>query len=317
MVSLILPVKNEEKYISECIRSIQNQTLHHWQLVIVDDHSSDNTLNIITEIAKCDHRIEILKNKGEGVVNALNTGWAKAKGHLIGRVDGDDIYPAKRLEQMSEKLLESPGKTVVTGLVKYFSKSSISEGYKKYEMWLNELNIGGLHRQNIYRECVIASPNWLARTEYFTKIGGFGGLEMPEDYHLVFRFYENDFKITSLKTVTLEWRDHDRRTSKTSSNYSQETFFKLKIRHFLKIDYIKSSTLVVWGSNLKSKLVTKILSENGIPFIQLGLKNYQEILTLRPAQLLICVYPKEKEKERIEDFLNESELNLDSEYWFL
>lgn len=150
-VSIIMPYKNPDQFFAESIQSIQNQTFSNWELIAVNDHSSDHSSSYITTVAKTDPRIIHLKNNGEGIIDALNTGYAHVSGDLLTRMDADDVMPTNRLELMVNKLQESPPKTVVTGLVKYISDHPISEGYLKYENWLNELNTTNTQWQKIYR----------------------------------------------------------------------------------------------------------------------------------------------------------------------
>ena len=121
-------------------------------------------------------------------------------------------------------------------MVKYFGEKPISEGYLKYENWINEINLTGKQWQQVYRECVIASPNWMVRKSDLDNIGGFNDLIYPEDYHLVFKWYQNRFDIHTIPEVTLYWREHPERTSRNSEYYAQKSFFNLKIHQFIKND---------------------------------------------------------------------------------
>ena len=97
-VSVILPVYNAQEYLEEAVRSILDQTLIDFELLLINDGSTDKSPEIIKRFAKIDHRvvpIDIIPNKG--LVNALNTGLEKAKGQYIARMDADDISLPDRL----------------------------------------------------------------------------------------------------------------------------------------------------------------------------------------------------------------------------
>lgn len=100
LVSIITPSFNSAKFIAETIQSVQNQTYQHWEMIIVDDCSSDETVSIIKEIANKDGRIQLIKlekNSGTGI--ARNTALEKATGKFIAFVDADDLWKPEKLEK--------------------------------------------------------------------------------------------------------------------------------------------------------------------------------------------------------------------------
>ena len=100
LVSIITPSFNMAKFIAETIQSVQNQTYQHWELIIVDDCSSDETVSIIEAIANNDSRIQLFqlhKNSGTGI--ARSTALAKATGKFIAFLDADDLWKPEKLEK--------------------------------------------------------------------------------------------------------------------------------------------------------------------------------------------------------------------------
>jgi glycosyltransferase involved in cell wall biosynthesis len=263
-ISIITPFRNAESYIHETAESIFNQNYTNWEWILINDHSLENEKNILFPYLK-DERIRIIQNKGKGITNALIAGLEVATGEFITRMDADDIMPEFKIRLFYEQLLEQKI-DIVTGKVKYFCQEGIvSRGYQKYENWLNTRVDNQDFYQDIYRECSVASGNWMMRTELFKKCGGFEGLSYPEDYDLLFRWYENNLKIFGINDVTHLWREHPLRTSKTSKDYDQKSFFSLKINRFLKFDY-HDKVLILNGTGTKGKLTAKILINNNIEF---------------------------------------------------
>ena len=78
-----MPVKNAESYLKETLLSIINQTHKKWELIVVDDHSDDSSLQILNSFAQLDNRIIPLKNKGEGIIDALILAIGKARGEYV------------------------------------------------------------------------------------------------------------------------------------------------------------------------------------------------------------------------------------------
>ena len=101
MVSIVLPTYNRSKYIRESIDSIMAQTFHDWELIVIDDCSSDETYSIVKEYAKSDGRISILRNdKHIKLPASLNRGFAVAKGEYLTWTSDDNIYKPKALERL-------------------------------------------------------------------------------------------------------------------------------------------------------------------------------------------------------------------------
>ena len=100
LVSIIIPTFNSEKFIAETIQSIQAQTFTNWELIIVDDGSSDKTVSIISKIAQSDERIQFFQfeeNSGAGI--ARNLALSKANGRYIAFLDSDDLWKPSKLEK--------------------------------------------------------------------------------------------------------------------------------------------------------------------------------------------------------------------------
>jgi glycosyltransferase involved in cell wall biosynthesis len=97
IISVIIPVYNSEKYIQTCIDSILAQTFKEFELILIDDGSTDNGGFICDEFAQKDDRIKVVHKKNEGVSEARNTGIALAKGDYLTFVDSDDCIDTEFL----------------------------------------------------------------------------------------------------------------------------------------------------------------------------------------------------------------------------
>ncbi|SHI39413.1 glycosyltransferase family 2 protein [Flavobacterium terrae] len=93
LVSIITPTYNSEKFITETIQSVQNQTYANWEMLIVDDCSSDKTVAIIQQFMEDDHRIHLIRlNKNSGASKARNKAISEVKGDFMTFLDADDIW---------------------------------------------------------------------------------------------------------------------------------------------------------------------------------------------------------------------------------
>ena len=149
--------------------------------------------------------------------------------------------------------------------MKYFD--ALGEGFKNYERWLNKLIDENSHRAHLYKECVIASPNWMLYRKDFERIGAFDSAVYPEDYELVFRMFSGGLKVAAVNEVTHLWRDHEQRASRVSTLYAANTFLPLKLSWFLKLNRDETKKLILLGAGKKGKAIAKELKRLGMEFI--------------------------------------------------
>jgi glycosyltransferase involved in cell wall biosynthesis len=123
LVSVILPVYNAEKYISEAIWSILNQTHKNFELIIIDDGSTDRSLEIIETII--DPRIILITRENRGLIKTLNQAISLAKGDFIARMDADDISHPRRLELQLNFLLQHPDVGVIGSYVECVDENGV------------------------------------------------------------------------------------------------------------------------------------------------------------------------------------------------
>ncbi|MGB5189174.1 glycosyltransferase family 2 protein [Robiginitalea sp.] len=315
-VSILMPFKNSSRYLGECLSSICNQNFDSWELLAIDDHSSDTSPAILTEWAEQDSRIRVFPNRGSGIIPALKTAYSLSRGKLITRMDSDDRMAAGRLREMATQLEASGSGHIALGLVEYFSHRGISNGYARYERWLNNLTLLGSNFKEIYKECVIPSPCWMVYRQDLDACGAFAPDRYPEDYDLCFRFYAKGLTCLPSSRVLHYWRDYDERTSRTSEHYAQNYFLDLKLDYFLKLDRDASRPLVIWGAGYKGKHLARTLVEKGLHFHWLcdnpkkigksiygiRLSHFKVLKTIEAPQSLITV-ANEASQAQIRNFL--------------
>ena len=329
LISILTPFKNTSKYLEECLDSIINQTYSNWELLIVDDASTDDSYSIVSAYSKKDPRIKLYKNDGSGIIEALRLAFQYSLGEFITRMDSDDIMTTNKLELMANSLRDSGKGHVALGLVSYFSKEGISEGYASYEQWLNKLTRLGSNYSEIYKECVIPSPCWMTYREDLINCEAFIPNRYPEDYDLAFRFYKYKLKCIPTKEMLHHWRDYPIRTSRTHEHYAQNHFIDLKLHYFLELNYDSSRPLTIWGAGLKGKTVAKSLAAKNIPFHWIcdnpkkinkhiynqQLKDFKYLEHLKNPQSIITVANNEAQKE-IRDYLHKQNMETMIDYFF-
>ena len=146
--SVVITNYNHEKYIGKCISSVLNQTFKNFELIIIDNSSSDNSLQIIKSFK--DRRIKIFKIKNGGIIaKSRNLGIKKSKSRWIAFLDSDDFWYKKKLETVKKKILENKNNHVYTNNEKFrfekLKKIQISRSNEKF-------NFG---KKNFFRELIL------------------------------------------------------------------------------------------------------------------------------------------------------------------
>ncbi len=261
-----MPVYNTAKYLEECLGSILEQKEEGWELLAIDDFSTDDSFNILNKYAEKDARIKVFQNNKKGIAPALKVAFEKSNGQLITRMDSDDIMLSNKLIELKNNLLKYGQAHIATGQVEYFSETGIGEGYRKYADWLNKLTATGNNFSEIHKECTVPSPCWMCFKNDLIECGAFQEEIYPEDYDLVFRWRQAGFKIIPSDKTLHRWRDHPDRTSRTDKKYADNSYLQLKLNWFLKSDYDSGRPLVIWGAGKKGKRIARMLNEKNISF---------------------------------------------------
>lgn len=181
LISILMPVHNVEKYLDKALNSIINQTWKNFELIIVDDASTDGTKKIVEKYASKDKRIIFLKNnKNEKICFSLNRAFEMSKGNYIARMDGDDISAENRLEVLYNYLVNNEQCMLVGSQITSIDETGMVISEKKYMQSSAYINFFLK-----YMSCV---PHfWMARRKIYEILGGYRNVPYVEDYDFLLR----------------------------------------------------------------------------------------------------------------------------------
>lgn len=227
-ISVILPVYNCELYIKETIDSVLNQTFSDFELLIIDDCSTDKTVSIIKEYS--DERICLIeKETNSGYTDSLNFGISIANGEYIARMDGDDIcLPERFAKQVA--FLDKNSTIILCGTaIKFIGSSS---GNLFYPQTNEEIKICLFSFLPTF-----AHPTVMGKKEIFKKYNYNKNFEPAEDYELWTRFVQEG-EAANLNEILLEYRVHSNQVSVTKKNIQDLNSYKsrLKMLQSLQLD---------------------------------------------------------------------------------
>ena len=329
-VSIVMAAKDTAPYLADCLDSILAQSYSNWELIAINDHSSDDTGKLLSSYAERDDRIKYHNSDRPKLIPSLKFGYQFVTGELINRMDSDDMMPSDKLATMVKHWQQHGKCHVIAGGTKHFvDEGEVGGGFIRYEEWLNEVARENKHDEEIYTECVIPSHCWLMHKEDFDSIDGFEPEVYPEDYDLCFRIYRSPLKVVGIDKVLHHWRDRTNRISRTWEEYKDNRYFDLKLDYFLQIDRDPSRPLVLWGAGRNGKDLAKRLKQRDVPFewacenqnkvghniYSVILQSIDDVASMTYPQIIIAVSSPDGKLE-IKSQLKEWEKLPKEDYWF-
>ena len=267
-VSIVLPYRDAEDTLEECIHSIHAQGLKDWELLAVNDHSSDGSQRLISGYAANDNRIKPIQSAEEGLVSALNIGVKHSSSSLIARMDADDRMLPERLSRQVAFMNDNLHAGLVSCKVEHYASSdNDTRGYAKYVQWTNEQLSHEQISLNRFVESPLAHPSVLFRKKLFDQHGGYREGEFPEDYELWLRFLSAGVQMNKLDQVLLQWRDRPSRLSRQSERYSKDAFQRTKARYlklWLAENVRPGIEIKAWGAGKVARKQVDHLAREGL-----------------------------------------------------
>ena len=271
-VSIILPSYNYENYIGKTIDSVLNQSYPNWELIIIDDGSMDNSLDVIKRYK--DKRIHLFTQKNKGVSSTLNRGIRNSSGKYICFLDADDKYHPDKLDAQVEYM--NSGFDIVTTQVQVIDDKDEESPIEHFKMTWNlydKKEIFGEDRvANFLYKNYFCKSSLMIRKELFNKYGYFDPrLITAYDLDLWLRMIPSA-KITRVDKILTYYRWHDKNET-TVNNNRIRTELLLILDNFIKnIDtstddkllkkYLESINKCIKDNNLYKGFITLQLIKN-------------------------------------------------------
>jgi hypothetical protein len=258
VISVLLPVRDEEAHLGEALGSILRQTLEDLEVIVVCDGCTDASAEIARSTG--DARVRVVEQEPLGLVPALQRARREATGMLLARMDGDDVAHPERLAVQLD-LLQDEGLDACGAAVELLGAAG--DGMRRYQRWLNGLVTPELAARDVFVECPIAHPTLLIRAEAFDRVGGYRDRGWPEDHDLLLRLWAAGARFCNAPAELLQWRQHPRRLSRTSERYSEAAFVRCRAHHLAR-SLARGREVVVWGAGPVGKAIARALQAEGV-----------------------------------------------------
>jgi len=267
-ISVVLPVRDAAATIARAVASVRAQTRPDWELIAVDDGSTDGTRERLAALARDDARIRVLARPPAGLVAALDAGLAVARGAFVARMDADDeSHPGRFAAQAT--WLEAPENRdvgLVGCLVDFGGDRAANEGYARHVDWLNTLVTPERIASNRFVESPLAHPSVMFRRELVDAFGGYRAGDFPEDYELWLRWLDAGVRMAKVPAALLTWHDSPARLSRTDPRYAPEAFFRMKAAYVARAvrRVAAGRRVLVWGAGRLTRQRAAHLEAHGV-----------------------------------------------------
>lgn len=268
---MVLPVFNGAATLGRAVASLRTQTLTAWELVLVDDGSTDDTPGIADALRREDPRVRVLVRRRAGIVDALNAGLTVARAPLIARMDADDVSHPDRLAVQVDFLgaQENASIGLVGCQVEFGGSRATAAGYALHVDWTNALVTPDEIALNRFVESPFAHPSVMFRREVLERFGGYRDGDFPEDYELWLRWIDAGVRMAKVPQTLLTWHDPPGRLSRTATRYDPEAFFRTKApwiaRDLMRRNGGRAARPVwIWGAGRPTRKRAARLLEHGV-----------------------------------------------------
>jgi len=259
-VSILMPLRNEERRLPAALDSLYRQTLTDWELVAVDDGSDDGTPRILDIASRLDSRVRFIRRERCGLVAALNAGLEECQAPLLARMDGDDISHPKRLEMQAAHLDADSTTGLVACNFRHFPRNNLKQGMIAYETWQNRLEDHGLIMRDLFVESPFVHPSIMTRRVILEQLGGYKERAWPEDYDLWLRMAAAGIHFARLPQTLFFWRDHPKRATRTMDEYNLGAFRSCKLHHLLQGFLSNIDEVVIAGAGLEARAWQRLMA---------------------------------------------------------
>ena len=262
-ISVLLPCRDAAAFLDEAVASLLAQTFPDFEIIAVDDGSTDDSAERLAAWASRDRRVRVIRRAGGGIVPALNHALAAARGDVVARMDADDVAEQFRFERQLALLDAQPHVAACGTRVRYFPRAAVRDGARRYEAWLNSLHQPADLARDSFVECPIAHPTLMARARALHDVGAWRDVPWPEDYDLILRLLAAGHALANVPEVLLRWRERPDRLSRTDRRYSADAFHRCRAHHLARTVLDRRRAVVI-GAGPVGKAVAGALAAERI-----------------------------------------------------
>ena len=301
-ISVVLPVYNAEAYVSEAVESILAQSFTDFELIAINDGSTDGSGAILRELAARDTRIVLVERPNDGLVSALNEGIESARAEFIARMDADDVAMPERFALQHARMVKEPELAVLGSLIRWMDRAG-----NIIELANQPLTPKAIARC-LEQGCPVAHPTVMMRRGAVLKVGGYRkAFPHAEDYDLWLRMSDLGYAIANLPQPLLNYREHGANVSAVHRQAQMRSVILAHFAHrvrkaglpdpFAAVEIVNAEFIRTIPAHLRSVLDAELfvmrhdrLSLAGREELDEAWRQYRKLDSRTQRDILICCF---------------------------
>lgn len=255
LISIIIPVYNMEKRVKKCLQTVIEQTYQNLEIIVVNDGSTDNSLQLCREFEKMDNRVHVIDQKNMGVSSARNTALDNVSGNYVAFIDSDDYVSYNYIQILYETLLKNNADIVECGAIVVNEVNGTSDKIvPRFQLENNRDQI----ISSFYRNEGVNDYLWnkLFKKELFNEIR-FSNFKCSEDFEILCHILQKSSRIASIDTPLYYYiRNND---SIGLSSFSEKKLDVIKARESI-YQYYFSNGEKKWSYMIAVQILSQIIT---------------------------------------------------------
>jgi glycosyltransferase involved in cell wall biosynthesis len=228
-ISVLLPVRDAGAYLAPALASLWRQTFRDFEVIAVDDGSTDGSGELLERAAAAEPRLRVIRAAAAGLPETLNRALACARSPVIARHDADDLSHRERFARQLDHLGRRPKIAAIGCRLRLFPSANVAHGMRRWARWHNAL----LTHDAMAREALIDSPlahgTAMIRRDWLERAGGWRDLAWPEDLDLWLRMLAGGARLAKCDATLYAWRQHAASATRRDPRYAPARFAELRL----------------------------------------------------------------------------------------
>jgi len=315
-LSVLLPVRNALPWLGASLRSLARQTFADFEVVAVDDGSTDGSGEALERASEREPRLRVVHTQAQGLPLALNEALRHARGPLVARQDADDVSHRRRFELQLDTLRSDRAVAVVGSRLRLFPAPQVGAGMRRWAAWHNALLTHEAMAAERFIDSPLAHGTALLRREWLDRVGGWSERGWAEDLDLWMRLFEAGARFGKRREVLYGWRQHRASATRRDPRYRRARFIALKLDALDRgiLAGTQSLTLIGVGESL-ARCVPVFRERRDVRVVRAGRPSNASLAAVVPPVVLVFMSPSARARWR--EALAKSGMREGAEFVFI
>lgn len=269
LISVLMTVYNGESTLEESLTSILAQDEEHFEVVVVDDGSTDSTPSILSDYLNMDKRVRVFTlPQNQGLVAALNHGLEQCRGRWIARMDADDHMVRDRLSIQKRYAESQSGVQIWGARVRIFTdEGKATPDQLFFQDWSNGLLTDRTMKEELFFESPIVHATFFVDAEVYQDLGGYQHHPWAPDYDFLLRAAQKGYSFGKVARILLEMRDAPTRLYRNDPRLTRQAVLHCKAHYLAAGDWVVDRPVIIAGTGDDARAAALALQEENMKVV--------------------------------------------------